>query len=42
MAKSKSRAKVKTKVKVKAKPNRTAHNTIIEKAVVVRTEMKKK
>ena len=28
--------------KVKEKPNRKAHNTIIEKGIVVKTESKKK
>ena len=33
---------VKVKKKVKVKPKRKAHNTIIEKGIIVRTQMKKK
>ena len=42
MARSKVKPKVKAKAKVKEKPNRKAHNTIIEKGIVVKTESKKK
>lgn len=40
MAKGKSKTKV--KVKAKAKPKRTASNTVIEKGVTIKAEMKKK
>lgn len=33
---------VKVKAKAKVKPKRKAHNTLIEKGVIVRTEIKKK
>ena len=42
MARRKSRPRAKAKVKVRtSKPNRKAHNTIIEKGIVVRTEIKR-
>ena len=41
MARSKAKPKVKAKAKVKEKPNRKAHNGIIEKAVIVKASTKK-